>query len=536
LKGYRRCKCRGEDKRELGAACPNLHRANGSWNPSHGTWYGKAELPAGPGSQRVILRQGGFATQDEMAGWFEEALHLLSIPEKGTDGHEVRLQILELIRESRKRKAALPAFDDIRRRYAEGVAFKPGTTGSYLLRWLDQHRQAGDWSETTLLSYERAVHRLFLAAFGDVPLDKLRPKHILDMFAAVDAESERIRAAKLSDDPEVRAAVAGRRPTGPSTKRRFLAIIRSALNEAKSASERLVTANVADGIKLGSRGKQTSPKAKLWTKERARVWREGYEARVKGGGDRPAVTRFHLWRNTAARPGPVMIWTPVQCGAFLDSCMEDRLYALFCVIGYCGLRRGEGVGLRWEDVDFDAGSVKIEATVVQVGWKAVTRETKTAESEDHVKLPVIAVQALRDWRRQQLEERMRWGPAWTDTGLIFTREDGTGYHPAQVTARFERLAFEAGLPPIRLHDLRHGAATMALAAGKDITAVSAMMRHSSVKITADIYASVLPELAAEVAEAVASMVPRRAAAGGSSETPGLPTVSHAPHRKPRTLR
>jgi integrase len=528
VKGYKRCKCRDADGREVGVKCDDLRRRDGSWNPSHGTWYGKAELPLSPDGKRVALRMGGFATQDEMSEWFEEAMHLLSIPEKGPDGHEVRTRILDLIRESRKRKAALPPYDDIRRRYAEGIAFKPGTTGEYLLQWLDKHRANEDWSETTLLSYERTVHRLFLKSFGEVPLDKLRTKHVLDMLGAVDAEADRIAAARMSDDPEVRASVAGRRPTSRATKRRFLAVIRSALNEAKAG--RLVTANVADDIKLGKvkRGYQ-GPKAKLWTAERERVWREGYAARLTGREKTP----FQLWRNTAARPGPVMIWKPAQLGQFLDATEDERMHALFAVVAYCGLRRGEACGLRWEDIDFDTGTVMIGTQIVQVGWKAVikTDEAKSEASEEWVRLAAVVTDALRAWRKRQLEERVRWGGAWADTGFAFTHENGTPYHPAQVTAKFERLAFDAGLPPIRFHDLRHGAATMALAAGKDITAVSAMMRHSSVKITADIYASVLPELAAEVAGAVASMVPRRVAAGGSSETAGLPTVSLA-GRKP----
>ena len=435
-----------------------------------------------------------------------------------------------MIRESRRRKAALPAYDDLKRRYAEGIAFKPGTTGEYLLRWLDKHRAGEDWTETTLLSYERTVHRLFLPSFGEVPLDKLRTKHILDMLGAVDAESERITAAKASEDPEVRATVAGRRPTSRATKRRFLAVIRSALNEAKGDSERLVTANVADGIKLGKvkRGYQ-GPKAKLWTAERERAWREGWEARSAGLS---AALRFQAWRNTASRPGPVMIWKPAHLGKFLDAVTEERLYPLFCAVAYCGLRRGEACGLRWEDVDFDTSTVMIGQQIVQVGYKArITEDAKTDASEEWVSLSGAVTDALKAWRRQQLGERVKWGPAWKDTGLLFTHEDGSAWHPARVTVIFERLAYAAGLPPIRLHDLRHGAATMALAAGKDITAVSAMLRHSSVKITADIYASVLPELAAEVAGAVASMVPRRVAAGGSSETAGLPTVSLA-GRKP----
>jgi integrase len=531
VKGYKRCKCRDETDRELGIKCGNLRRKDGSWNPSHGTWYGKAELPLAPDGKRVALRMGGFATQDEMSEWFDEAMHLLSIPEKGSDGHEVRVRILELVRESRRRKAALPHYDDIRRRYAEGIAFKPGTAGEYLLRWLDKHRANEDWSETTLLSYDRTVRRLFLPAFGDVPLDKLRSKHILDMLGAVDAESERITAARTSEDPEVRASVAGRRPTSQATKRRFLAVIRSALNEAKGDSERLVTANVAEGIKLGKAKKgYQGPKAKLWTAGRESAWREGYEARIAAGGGK---TPFQMWRNTAARPGPVMIWKPSHLGHFLDETTEERMHALFCVVAYCGLRRGEACGLRWEDIDFDSGTVMVGTQIVQVGWQALvkTDEAKTEASEEWVRLAEAVTDPLKAWRRRQLEERVRWGPAWADTGFAFTHENGRPYHPAQVTAKFERLAFDAGLAPIRFHDLRHGAATLALAAGKDITAVSAMMRHSSIKITADIYASVLPELAAEVSDAVASMVPRRVAAGGSSETAGLPTVSLA-GRKP----
>src|SRR5260370_13033836 len=222
MKGYRRCKCR-EDGRELGASCPKLRRRDNSWNPAHGTWYGKTELPSGPGGERVSLRAGGFASKDEMTEWFDEALHLLSIPEKGPDGHEVRVQILAVIRESRQRKESLPAFDEMRRRYAAGVAFSQGDTGDYLLGWLDRHEAAGDWSGTPTHSYRRAVERPFLPAFGTVPLGKLAAKHILDMFEEVDAASARLLAARASDDPEVRRTVAGRRPTGPATKKRILA-------------------------------------------------------------------------------------------------------------------------------------------------------------------------------------------------------------------------------------------------------------------------------------------------------------------------
>ncbi len=84
-------------------------------------------------------------------------------------------------------------------------------------------------------------------------------------------------------------------------------------------------------------------------------------------------------------------------------------------------------------------------------------------------------------------KRLAWGEAWQETGRVFTREDGSGIHPASVSELFARLSFQAGLPPIRLHDLRHGAATLALSAGVDMKIVSAMLRHSSLSITADLH-------------------------------------------------
>jgi integrase len=95
-----------------------------------------------------------------------------------------------------------------------------------------------------------------------------------------------------------------------------------------------------------------------------------------------------------------------------------------------------------------------------------------------------------------------------DSGLVFTREDDSAPHPASVTSRFERLVREADLPPIRLHDLRHGAATLALAGGANLKVVSEMLGHSSIGITADTYTSVLPEVARAAAEAAARLVPR----------------------------
>jgi integrase len=412
VKGFKRCKCR-EDGRELGASCPKLRRRDNSWNPAHGTWYGKTELPSGPGGERVSLRAGGFASQDEMTEWFDEALHLLSIPEKGPDGHEVRVQILAMIRESRRRKESLPPFDEMRRRYAAGVAFSEGDTGDYLLGWLDRHERAGDWSDTTAHSYRRTVERLFLPAFGTVPLGKLSAKHILDMFEEIDRANARLLAAKASDDPDVRRTVAGQRPTGPATKRRILAVLNSALGEAATAAPgrpQVISVNPGAGIRLNARRKKATPRIrpKLWTAERERVWREKFAVRIRGMS---RLDQFQAWRSTPARPGPVMVWRPDQLGAFLDAAEDERLYALFCVVAYCALRRGEAVGQKLAEVDYEAGALMIGPTIVQVGGKAVAKEdAKTDGSETWVRAGPEVMEPLRAQRQRQIAEKLRWGP------------------------------------------------------------------------------------------------------------------------------
>jgi integrase len=203
-----------------------------------------------------------------------------------------------------------------------------------------------------------------------------------------------------------------------------------------------------------------------------------------------------------------MVWLPGHLGRFLDAAEDDRLYGLFLVTAHCGLRRGEAAGLKRADTDLAGSAITISHQITQAGYKAVDGKPKD-DSTGTVRLDDLSVAALRDERKRQLAERIAWGPAYQETGLTFTREDGSAYHPEYVSYRFERIAFDTGLPPVSFHGLRHGAAVLALAAGTDIKVISAMLRHSSVQITADIYADVTPELAAQTAAKVASMVPRK---------------------------
>jgi integrase len=126
--------------------------------------------------------------------------------------------------------------------------------------------------------------------------------------------------------------------------------------------------------------------------------------------------------------------------------------------------------------------------------------------ERQVALDQQTVTVLRAHRRRQDGERDVAGDAWTTSGFEFTCPDGAPLHPASVTGMFEQIAYLAGLPPIRLHDLRHFAATLALAAGVDIKVVQEQLGHSSRAITSDTYTTVLPEVARAAAEATAALM------------------------------
>ena len=201
-----------------------------------------------------------------------------------------------------------------------------------------------------------------------------------------------------------------------------------------------------------------------------------------------------------------MVWTPEQTGAFLDHAAGDRLYALFHLIAFRGLRRGEACGQLWSDTHLDARLLTVARQLVVDGWEVYEDDPKTDSGARTIALDSATVDVLRAHRAQQQEDREEWGNAWVETGGVFTREDGRHIHPDRFSQLFEKLIASSGLRRIRLHDLRHTHATLALAAGVHPKVVSERLGHSTVAFTLDVYSHAVPALQEEAADRIAALV------------------------------
>lgn len=538
---FKRCRCRGENGRELGANCPKLRRADGSYNPGHGWFSFAIDVPVERGEKRQRVKRGKYKLQGDAEKVGRQVADLLSIPEPGRIGAKERAEILQLVDKALKTGQPLPPPDMVRRKVKTGLSIATEiTVGEFLPGWLKGKK---DIRPTTHIGYETHIRLYLTPHLGHIPISKLRSAHVSAMFDDIDEENERIKEVRKSGTAEQRKAFRYRKIAGPATKQRIRACLRSALNDARA--EGLTEVNVA-GDRLVKLESAKSPKPIAWTKERVARWQETRAKITVLQVERAAAIERRDWASSARlaeqieelraseRPQKVMVWTPAQTGRFLDFVASHRLYALFHLGVFRGFRRGELCGLRWIDLDLDEGIATVAEQLVQVGWDVQAGDPKSDAGNRDVALDSGSVKVLRIHRRQQLEERMAWASAWIDSGRLFTREDGSELHPASLTDLFNDLVEAAGLPPIRFHDLRHGAATLAKTAGTDTKVISDMLGHSSRKITDDTYTTVLIEVAREAAEAAAAVVPR-AVAVGESETHGLRLVSPGPQKDLGTL-
>lgn len=503
----KRCECRGTDGRRLGAMCPQLSKRN------HVRYQLRHELPPDWEGTRRVFRRIGYDSVKDAQGDLDRIRVILDLAENDDDAAR---RIGDLLAAVMRDRQPIPEVDEVRRSLAGGVPLDNAMTVG---EWLDQWVETKKSKRTTMNGYRSHIRVHLKPGLGQYRLDRLKVGQVQDFFNAIDERNETVAAsnaarreqearckwgrngrpseaesARLASEREKLAAMP---PygliTGPATKQRIRATLRAALNGA--IRRQLITFNPAAWVELGS-GKR--PKAVLWT-------------------DR----HVEHWRRTGEKPSGVMVWTPDQIGAFLDAAEESRLYAFFHLIAFRGLRRGEGLGQDWRNVDLDGGYITIGKEIIVDSWSVFEDEPKTDGSAATIALDSVNVAVLREHRSRQIAEREAWSTEaararaagrevadWPVTDKVFVEPDGTWLHPERVSGEFRRICRRAGLPPINLRDLRHCAATLIHAGGGDLHAIKETLRHSTIHLASDTYTSLLQDVDRTIAERAAALVPR----------------------------
>jgi integrase len=255
-----------------------------------------------------------------------------------------------------------------------------------------------------------------------------------------------------------------------------------------------LTPKEVQGLMITLRQKGLSPRSVQYVRATLRA---GLQQALKWG---------LVARNAAALVDPPRVehdevepLTPEEARRFLDAVSGDRLCALYSVAMALGLRQGEALGLRWEDIDLAEGQLRVRVQLQRADGKFDLVDVKTRRSKRPVDLPAPLVEQLRAHRTRQLQERLLMGERWEDWGLVFTTSWGMPLHRSDVTRRFQRALSRLGLPRKRFHDLRHTCASLLLAQGVPLHEVSELLGHSGIQITKDVYGHLYCDRRREVA-------------------------------------
>lgn len=228
-----------------------------------------------------------------------------------------------------------------------------------------------------------------------------------------------------------------------------------------------------------------------------------------------ALGNGHVTRNVAALARPPRVGTRAmergrdyldgaQLRALIAACEDHRLGPLVTVAATTGMRQGEVLGLRWQDVDLEQGTVTVQRALARSwdgGWTLA--DPKTARSRRTINLTDAGVAALQRQQEQQARLREAAGDGWQDRdGLVFTDAAGRPLRGYNVTKEFQTILAAAGLPRVPFHALRHSAATLMLTNGVPLRVVADVLGHSTIVVTANIYTAVVPELSRQAADAI----------------------------------
>lgn len=344
------------------------------------------------------------------------------------------------------RKEAQQALNEVLHRIDQGNYVSPSkqTLATFLGEWLDALRTK-DLSPSTLDSYRTIVESHIVPRLGSVKLQAVTPKALNKFYA------------DLLDG----GRADGRGGLSPKSVRNVHIVLRKALGDAVKWNE--LARNVAEFA------------------------------------DPPKQRR--------AGRADMQTWIAPELRAFLDFAADNRLYPAFHLDASTGMRRGEVLGVRWKDLDLDAGALAVRQTVTTVQYEIIIRPVaKSDGSTRQIALDKETVAVLRAWKKRQLEERVKIGAAYQDSGLVFTKVDGSVLHPDLFSQTFDRLVAKSGLPRIRLHDLRHTHATLALQAGVHPKVVSERLGHATVAFTLDVYSHAVKGMQEDAAELVAGLI------------------------------
>ncbi|GAA4921926.1 integrase-like protein [Stackebrandtia albiflava] len=478
---FRRCGCQNPDTgKQYGTKCQKRK------SKDHGTWWGRYDLPPGSKGERRQERIGPFSTKDDAESGLREAMGQVA------DG------------------AAAGQCRDL--------------FGDYLEEWVAGRRTL---SATTLRGYRSHIRLYLKPGLGHVRMCDLRDRHFEELFEAMRQIGRLAEGARPS--PILRRLLEARpapnnskRSHSAATARHVHTTAKSALNDA--IRKKKLRHNPAKYVEL--------PKPR---KRRPLVWTDA---------------RVRTWLETGKKPAKVMVWTPAQTGNFLDFVLDDDHYALWHLICYKPLRRSEVAGIAEHDFDPRVGQLLILDTHTGVEQEADDwgdedwDDTKSDTSQRSLALDTVSNEVLALHVRRQQHRRGELDDAWAGSGRLFTGPTGAALDPEWISQKFERfltrhatirrrflqdewtrerirnthkvtdraidVALAMPLPPIRLHDTRHGAASLMLAAGCDITIVKEECGHATAAFTRDTYQHVYPELARHAANQTASIVPRNA--------------------------
>ncbi|MER0429166.1 tyrosine-type recombinase/integrase [Streptomyces microflavus] len=201
-------------------------------------------------------------------------------------------------------------------------------------------------------------------------------------------------------------------------------------------------------------------------------------------------------------------WDLEETATFLETARKDPLYTAFVLAVALGLRRGEVLGLRWSDIDLERRTLTVRNQIQRVQKELYADSTKNRRTRA-IPVPLMCVAPLRWQRLRQVAQRLAAGQAWHDSDYVFTTRTGRTIEPRNLSRSFERITEDAGLRRIRLHDARHGCATLLFSAGVPARVVMEILGHSQIAVTMNIYTHVSNENRKEAMEHMDRLLKRR---------------------------